>query len=85
MEKIIDQIGALDLEIKTLQAARKALVAEITGLSAGKHDGLRFVATIVEKIDWRLDTKALKVEMGDPWYDKRCKQVISRAVRTSAI
>lgn len=85
MQKIIDQIGAVDLEIKTLQAARKALVSEITGLKAGKHDGLRFVATIVEKIDWRLDTKALRLEFGDAWYDARTKQVLSRAVRTSAI
>ncbi len=85
MQKIIDQIGSLDAEIKTLQAARKALVLEVSGLKAGKHDGMRYVATIVEKIDWRLDTKALKIEQGEDWYNKRCKQVSSRAVRTSAI
>lgn len=85
MQKIIDQIGAVDLEIKTLKAARAALVQEITGLKAGKHDGLVYIATIVEKIDWRLDTKALKVEQGEDWYNARCKQAMSRSVRTKAI
>jgi hypothetical protein len=84
-EKIIDQIGALDTEIKGLQAARKELTTALLDLPHGKFDGFHFVATIVEKIDWRLDTKAVKIEMGEPWYDKRCKQVSSRAVRTKAI
>ena len=82
-ETQIDEIGALDVEIKALQKERKVLIDGLSGLKHGKHDGLSYVATIVEKIDWRLDTKALKIEMGEPWYDKRCKQVMSRAVRTA--
>lgn len=83
--QIIDQVGALDLEIKALQKTRKAMVESLSGLKHGKHDGLSFVATIVEKIDWRIDTKALKVEFGEAWYNERTKQVLSRAVRTSLI
>lgn len=82
---IIDEVGTLDRKIKALQKDRKTMVEHLTGLKHGKHDGLSFVATVVEKIDWRLDTKAVKLEMGDPWYDKRCKQVSSRAVRTASI
>jgi hypothetical protein len=85
MEKIIDQIGALDLEIKALQKARKDMCLALSGLEHGAHDGLRFVATVVEKIDWRLDTKALKKEFGDAWYEKRCKLSPSRSIRTKAI
>jgi hypothetical protein len=84
-EKIIDQIGSIAEEIKALQAARKDLITELDGLKPGKFPGFRFVATIVEKVDWRLDTKAVKAELGEDWYNARCKQVISRAVRTAAI
>ncbi len=84
-EKIVDQIGAISEEIKGLTAARKDLIAELESFPAGKLPGFRFVATIVEKIDWRLDTKAVKAEMGEPWYDKRCKQVKSRSVRTATL
>lgn len=82
---IVDQIGALALEIKALQAARKALCAELENFPAGKLSGFRYVATLVDKVDWRLDTKAVKIEMGEPWYDKRCKQVTSRSVRTTSL
>ncbi len=84
-EKIVDQIGAIAEEIKALQAARKALCAELESFPAGKLPGFRFVATLVDKVDWRLDTKAVKIEMGEPWYDKRCKQVTSRSVRTTSL
>lgn len=85
IEATIDQVGALDQEIKALQKTRKAMVEALTGLKHGKHDGLSFVATIVEKVDWRLDTKAVKVEMGEDWYTARCKQALSRSVRTALI
>lgn len=84
-EKIIDQIGSLDAEIKAMQAARKELVQDLSALPHGKFDGFRFVATIVEKVDWRLDTKSVRAEMGDAWYDARTKQVLSRAVRTATL
>ena len=84
-EATIDQIGALDLEIKALQKSRKVMVETLSGLKAGKHEGMSYLATIVEKVDWRLDTKALKIEFGEDWYSARCKQALSRAVRTSAI
>ena len=84
-EKIVDQIGAIAEEIKALQAARKVLCAELEGFPAGKLPGFRFVATLVDKVDWRLDTKAVKAEMGDPWYLKRCKTVKSRSVRTASL
>ncbi len=84
-EKIIDQIGALAAEIKALTANRKTLIESLDHLPAGSHPGFVFAATIVEKIDWRLDTKGVKAEMGDDWYNKRCKQVPSRAFRTTAL
>lgn len=85
IEAIIDQVGDLDHDIKALQKKRKVMVESLSGLAHGKHSGLSYVATIVEKVDWRLDTKAVKLEMGEPWYDKRSKQVPSRAVRTALI
>lgn len=81
----IDEIGAIDKAIKELKSDRANLIETLSGLKAGKHSGLSYVATIVEKVDWRLDTKAVKIEMGEPWYDKRCKQVPSRAVRITAL
>lgn len=84
-EATIDQIGDVDAKIKSLKKTRGELVETIAGLDAGKHSGLSYVATIVEKIDWRLDTKALKEEMGEPWYNQRCKQALSRSVRVKAL
>lgn len=85
IQALIDEVGALDVQIKGLQKERKAIAESLSGLEHGKHDGLIFVATIVEKVDWRLDTKAVKAEMGEPWYLARCKQALSRAVRTTAL
>lgn len=85
IEAYIDQVGALDVEIKALQKKRKTMVESLLGLEHGKHSGLSYVATIVVKCDWRLDTKAVKAEMGEAWYLKRSKIVDSRAVRTALI
>lgn len=48
-------------------------------------EGLTHAGSIVEKVDWRIDTKAVIEEMGQDWYDKRCKQVLSRSVRIAPI
>lgn len=81
----IDQIGEIDAKIKALKSNRADLIETISGLEAGKHEGLVYRATIVEKVDWRLDTKAVKIEMGEPWYNERCKQSLSRAVRITSL
>jgi hypothetical protein len=82
MLDIIDAIGALDVEAKALRDRRAELVKLLEDVEAGRYEGLSHALTIVEKVDWRLKTADVKAEMGEDWYNARCKQSFSRSVRS---
>ncbi len=88
--RMIDYAAIIRREIKALQAAEKALTLALTRdatLDIETDQGARadlvgidWKATITETVIWSLDTKALKEEFGQPWYDERCRQSVRRAV-----
>ena len=84
MQDRIDAIFDLDQEIKGLKERRDELAAPLKDLESGDYEGFTSIAKVVHKMDWRLDTKSLKSEMGEAWYEKRCKIVKSSSVRTRA-
>lgn len=87
----VDVAATLRLHIKELTKVEKALTLGLTGdveltretdQGAGATiPGIHFYANIAESIRWALDTKALKAEFGDTWYDARCKQTVVRSVK----
>ena len=75
--QLADEIGRLDalkkaIEVK-LEAAKDRFKAR--GMNAIAGDSYMIVRS--EKVTWRLDTALVKKEMGQAWYDKRCKQSLS--------
>lgn len=82
-ETTIDFVGKLRGHIKALSTVDKAFtkfVVEETTLDhesdqgkSGRLDGVKWYASVVEAVRWTLDTKALKSEFGETWYNARCK------------
>jgi len=87
----IDCAARLRDHIKELQLVEKALTAQLTGdvvldtaTDQGKSatiKGINFYASVIETIRWTLDSKAVKAEMGQAWYDERCKTSTVRSVK----
>jgi hypothetical protein len=88
---LIDFAAQLRLHIKELQTIEKAVTEQTTGAvildnetpqgNSANISGVAFYASVTQTIRWTLDTKAVKAEMGEPWYDARCKQGLVRSVK----
>ena len=80
---LVDQLGAVKAEIAAFEGREKALRDELLRRGLTEAEGARFNATVTQAVRWTLDTKAVKAEMGAPWWDARCRQslVITVAVK----
>lgn len=88
----VDALAELRGHIKELQTIEKSLCKELTGDLAldtetpqglaARLNGVNHYLTVAEVSRWTLDTKAVKAEMGEQWYDERCKVGTVRTVRT---
>jgi hypothetical protein len=47
-------------------------------------EGAVYSASITEAVRWTLDSKAVRAEMGDGWYDARCRQSVVTTVAVKA-
>ena len=89
-ETTIDFVGKLRGHIKALSTVDKSFTefvrddCELTNETpqgrSGTIEGVNWYASVVEVVRWTLDTKRVKSEMGDAWYDERCK---SQVVKTT--
>lgn len=87
----IDFAARLRLHIAELGKVERELTKSLTGDVTLDHDtpqgnsatlpGLHFYASITETVRWSLDTKAVRAEMGDDWFNERCKQSVVRGVK----
>lgn len=80
---LADEIGDLDANVKALQARLKGAKEEFFSRGLDKVCGERFTATKSETVRWSLDTKAVKAEMGENWYDRHCRQTHVVALRVT--
>src|SRR5580704_11030098 len=71
---LVDQLGAVKAEIAAFEGREKALRDELLRRGLTEAEGARFNATVTQAVRWTLDTKAVKSEMGDFWWDARCRQ-----------
>lgn len=81
-ETTVDFVGKLRGHIKALQSVDKAFtgfVVDDTTLDvetpqgkSGRLDGVSWYASVVEAVRWTIDSKAVKAEMGQDWWDERC-------------
>ena len=71
---LVDQLGGLKAAIADLEKRQKALPDELLSRAVEQVEGAQFGATITDSIRWTLDTRAVKAEMGEGWYDQHCRQ-----------
>ena len=70
---LADQIGQLDAEIKALTEQLDALKEQAKASGLDEIEGRIFKVSIGKSIRASLDTASLKKELGQQWYDDRCK------------
>ncbi len=71
---LADAIGNMDHLIKMHQVQLKELKAEFLESNEAIFVGRLYTVRRVDATQtWTLDTKLVKSEMGDAWYDEHCK------------
>lgn len=71
---LVDELGALKARIADLEARENLLRTELIYRRSTCAEGAVYSAAIAEAVRWTLDSKAVRAEMGDAWYDARCRQ-----------
>lgn len=75
--QLADEIGRLDALKKAIEAKLEAAKDRFKDRGLNAIAGDHYMIVRNEKVTWRLDTAAVKKEMGQKWYDQRCKQSLS--------
>ena len=70
---LADQIGQLDAQIKALIEQLDALKEQAKASGLDEIEGRIFKVSIGKSIRASLDTASIKKELGQQWYDDRCK------------
>src|SRR5829696_3853901 len=73
---LADRLGALKAEIAALEIREKALRDELIRRGAAAVEGTRYDAAISSAVRWTLDAKAVRSEMGEAWWNARCRQAM---------
>jgi hypothetical protein len=82
---VADELGAVKAQIANLQDRERSLRDELIHRRVSEIAGLAYSASITETVRWTLDTKAVKAEMGQGWYDARCRQTSVTSVAVKAL
>jgi hypothetical protein len=77
---LVDQLGGLKGAIADLEKRQKALRDELLRRAVSQVEGAQFGAIVSQSVRWTLDTKAVKAEMGNEWWDARCWQSLVTTV-----
>lgn len=77
---LADRLGALKAEIAELEAREKALRDELIRRGVSAIEGSVYDAAISSAVRWTLDAKAVRAEMGDAWWNARCRQSLVTTV-----
>jgi len=70
---VADAIGALDAQIKALEAEKEAARMALKARGAVKAEGERFIVSFVSSIRQSLDSEAVRKAMGQSWFDDHSK------------
>jgi len=80
---LVDDLGAVREQIKTLQSKEKILKDQLMRQEDGLVSGYEFVMIIKNSNRKSLDSKSLKSEYGVDWYASHCKESIVKSIVTS--
>lgn len=82
---LADQIGQLDAQIKALTEQLEALKEQAKASGLNEIEGRIFKVSIGKSIRSSLDTKAVKEELGQKWYDDHCKLAEVTTIRVKPL
>jgi hypothetical protein len=82
--QLVDELGTGKAEIADLEAREKTLRAELLKRCVIEAEGDQYAAAVTQAVRWTLDTKSVRAEMGDAWFDRRCKQALVTTVTVAA-
>src|SRR5258708_32723962 len=82
--ELVDQLGSVKAEIADLEAREKSLGAELLKRCVIEAEGAVYAAAVTQAVRWTLDAKAVRSEMGDSWWNGRCKQALVTTVSVAA-
>ena len=77
---LADRLGTLKAEIAALEIREKALRDELIRRRLDEVEGADYNAAISSAVRWTLDAKAVRSEMGEPWWNARCRQAMVNTV-----
>jgi hypothetical protein len=77
---LVDELGSLKTQIAELETREKSLRDELIARGSATADGRNYSASITEAVRWTLDAKSVRSEMGDPWWNARCRQGVVTTV-----
>jgi hypothetical protein len=84
MQALVDRLAEIRAEIRALSEEESAIKAQLLGLQQNIVEGERYTAILKLVPQTRLDSDAVKSEMGMPWYRAHCKTVESIRIETVA-
>jgi hypothetical protein len=77
---LVDELGDLKARIAELETREKSLRHELIARGSAIAEGRSYSASITEAVRWTLDAKAVRSEMGDAWWNARCRQAVVTTV-----
>ena len=82
---VADQLGAVKAEIADLEDRERNLRDELIRRGGAEIDGTLYRATITDAVRWTIDAKAVRSEMGEAWWNARCRQSLVTTVAVKAL
>lgn len=70
---LIDRLGLLRLRLGAAETEEKAIKNELTRRGIAEAEGNAFKLSVAAATRWTLDSAAVKREMGEAWWQQRCR------------
>jgi hypothetical protein len=83
--ELVDQLSSVKAEIADLEIRQQSLRAELLKRCVTQAEGAVYAATVTQAMRWTLDAKAVRAEMGDAWWNTRCKSALVTTVTVAAL
>jgi hypothetical protein len=77
---LVDELGCLKAHMAELETREKSLRDELIARGSAIAEGLSYSTSITEAVRWTLDAKSVRSEMGDAWWNTRCRQGVVTTV-----
>ncbi len=84
---LVDELGGVREQIKELQKLEGFYKEALQARSGGKTtiEGETFVALLTDQTQQRIDTKGLKEEFGEEWYQDHTKTIEFKKIQTTRL